>query len=490
MTVAQPPQTRYTREDWQQGYLSQEQEEAYWVEQMDGTIPAELEGTLFRNGPGRLDVKGQPFGHPFDGDGMIVSLAFRDGRAFFRNRFVRTEGFEAESQASRILYRGVFGTQKPGGPLANCFDTRLKNIANTNVLYWGDRLLALWEAAEPHRLDPQTLATLGLDNLNGLLQPGDPFSAHPRIDPGSAHSHGQRRLVNFSVKTGLSSRINLFEFAEDGSLVSQQARILPGFAFLHDFALSPNYAIFFQNPVRFNPLPFLFGLRGAGQCLKFDPQQPTRILLVPRDPQQPIKTFTTEPCFVFHHANAFEQSEMLVVDSICYDFLPNLEPGEDFRQIDFDAVPAGSLWRFRLNLQTGQMDRQCLESRCCEFPSLNPTKVGQDARYVWFGIADQATGNAPLQGVEKLDLHTGQRLTWSAAPRGFGGEPLFVPRPGATQEDDGWILLLSYNAARHAADLVILSGETLEPAATLQLKRHIPYGLHGSFTPQYFGLDN
>jgi len=42
----------------------------------------------------------------------------------------------------------VFGSQKPGGPVANAFDLRLKNIANTHVVRLGDQLLALWEAAE------------------------------------------------------------------------------------------------------------------------------------------------------------------------------------------------------------------------------------------------------------------------------------------------------------------------------------------------------
>jgi carotenoid cleavage dioxygenase-like enzyme len=43
---------------------------------------------LFRNGPGLLDVKGHHIHHPFDGDGMISAIAFRDGRAYFRNRFI------------------------------------------------------------------------------------------------------------------------------------------------------------------------------------------------------------------------------------------------------------------------------------------------------------------------------------------------------------------------------------------------------------------
>jgi all-trans-8'-apo-beta-carotenal 15,15'-oxygenase len=52
--------------------------------QVEGTIPPELEGTYLRNGPGLQYSKGAFQRHMFDGDGMVISLAFKDGRAFFR----------------------------------------------------------------------------------------------------------------------------------------------------------------------------------------------------------------------------------------------------------------------------------------------------------------------------------------------------------------------------------------------------------------------
>lgn len=114
-----------------------------------GCIPADLKGTLYRNGPGRLERGGHWVHHPFDGDGMITALRFEGGGLSLSNRFVRTEGWLAEEKAGKPLYRGVFGTQKPGGLLANAFDVRLKNIANTHVVKLGDQLLALWEASSP-----------------------------------------------------------------------------------------------------------------------------------------------------------------------------------------------------------------------------------------------------------------------------------------------------------------------------------------------------
>jgi len=490
----------YTRQDWQKGYRSLPKEYDYRIDEVEGEIPPELQGTLFRNGPGLLDVNGQSLHHPFDGDGMICAIAFKDGQAHFRNRFVRTEGFQKEQKAGKILHRGVFGTQKPGGWLANAFDFNLKNIANTQVVYWGGKLLALWEAAEPHRLNPQTLETLGREYLDGVLSPGSAFAAHPWIDPSCAQDGGKPCLVNFAIKPGLSTNITVYELNPDGKVVRQSVHSVPGFAFIHDFAITPNYCVFFQNPVHFNPLPFALGLRGAAECIKFQPEQPTRILVIPRRASESMQILETKSGFVFHHANAFEQDGSIYIDSVCYEAFPEVEPGSDFREVDFASLAPGQLWRFHLDLAGNQVERQLLESRCCEFPFVHPSKAGRPYRYTYLGAAHAATGNAPLQAILKVDLESGDRQLWSAAPHGYVGEPVFVPRSGYNEqglpqaemtgeEDDGWVLTLVYDAKRERSDVVILDARNLNqgPVARLHLKHHVPYGLHGSFTPEYFG---
>jgi len=466
----------YRLDDWQGGHRTQPQEFAYWIEDITGTIPADLTGTLFRNGPGRLDRGGQKYHHPFDGDGMVNQVSFREGRAFYRNRYVQTPEFQAEQRANKILYRGVFGTLKPGGWLNNIFDLRLKNIANTNVIYWGGKLLALWEAAHPYRLDPQTLDTLGLDNLGGLVPNGQGFSAHPRIDP-------QGVLVNFGVKAGPNSQVYLYEFDQSWQLVRQQEHPINGFAFLHDFIVTENYYIFFQNPVNFNPLPYVLGLTGAAQCLQFDREQPTRILVIPRRGGA-VRVFLTDSCFVFHHANGYEQGEELILDSICYSHFPTIDQHTDYQTIDFASLPSGQLRRFRVNLTTHQVTNTLLLERCCEFPQVHPQRVGRAYQRVYLGVAADPVANAPLQGIMALDVPTGRQKLWLAGSRGFVSEPVFVPRGEA--EDQGWLITFVYNAARQCSDIVILDAADVTPVATLHLHHHIPYGLHGSFTPVLF----
>ncbi|MEM1426700.1 MAG: carotenoid oxygenase family protein, partial [Cyanobacteria bacterium P01_H01_bin.130] len=93
------PDLSYAIADWQRGYESQPEEFDYWIDDVDGEIPASLTGTLFRNGPGLLEVGSEPIAHPFDGDGYICKIGFENGRAHFRSRSVKTEGYEAEQAA-------------------------------------------------------------------------------------------------------------------------------------------------------------------------------------------------------------------------------------------------------------------------------------------------------------------------------------------------------------------------------------------------------
>jgi all-trans-8'-apo-beta-carotenal 15,15'-oxygenase len=298
-------------------------------------------------------------------------------------------------------------------------------------------------------------------------------------------------MITFGVKAGPRSTIRLMEFASEGpqagQLLADSSHSFKGFAFLHDFAITPNWAVFLQNAVAFNPTGFVLGQKGAAQCLSSKPGEAGQFWLIPREggPQagrQPLLIAAPEG-FVFHHLNAFEDAAAaeLVVDSIFYPDFPTIAPGVDFRAVDFDTIPAGQLMRCRIDLAAGTARSELLEPRTCEFAMVNPGKVGLEARFSWMAVTEAEQGNAPLQALEKLDLASGERQLWSAAPRGFVSEPVMVPRPGASAEDDGWVLCLVWNGARCASDLVILDAASLAELAVLELPLAVPHGLHGSW---------
>src|SRR5438067_11944782 len=108
---------RRTAPRWRLGFRSLEAEIAEGVDlEVDGTLPADLEGTLYRIGPARHDVYGDRYRHWFDGDGMVHALRLTGGGAQYRNRFVVTDKKSEEDAAGRRLYGG-FGTPPAGRPL-------------------------------------------------------------------------------------------------------------------------------------------------------------------------------------------------------------------------------------------------------------------------------------------------------------------------------------------------------------------------------------
>ena len=296
-------------------------------------------------------------------------------------------------------------------------------------------------------------------------------------------------MVTFGVKAGPRSTIRLMEFASEGpaagSLLADSSHSFKGFAFLHDFAITPNWAVFLQNAVAFNPTGFVLGQKGAAQCLSSKPGEAGQFWLIPRSGEGKPLQIPAPEGFVFHHLNAFETNDgkELVVDSIFYADFPSIGPDVDFRQVDFESIPEGQLMRCRIDLASGTARSELLEGRTCEFAMVNPERQGLEARYSWMAVAERECGNDPLQAIKKLDLSTGEGQVWSAAPRGFVSEPLMVPRPGASAEDDGWVLCLVWNGARCASDLVILDAASLAEVAVLELPLAVPHGLHGSWAP-------
>ena len=506
---------------------------------MRGRIPAALSGVYYRNGPGRFQVGDEYIAHPFDGDGMVMRVHLSPvreepgGRRIeVTSRYIRTEGYVAETEAGRILFRNTFGTQRAGGALANCFDLSQKNIANTGLMYWGRgenaKLLALWEASQPYELHPVSLETLGLSDVGGLLRKGMPFAtglgaldsflngnADLAGDPLTAHPHVERnaaesdRLVSFGYQVSpdvgrrtLRTTFSFYEWDEDFRLLSRERYPVEGFAFVHDFCFTENYYIFFQNPVSIDMLPFVLGARCPGECLEFDAGERTKVHVVPRPGRaahgRGARVFTVDPCFVFHHVNAYEDGGGgIVVDSVrlpeIVDFAAiggvgggaggDAPEGPAFLNVDFDAVPVNQLYRFRMDLRTGVADDAVeVSPRCCEFPTVNPANFSRRHRFAYCGGSSHPRRNQPLQAWIKYDLDTMEEVgKYFPGPTSFAGEPEFVSREEPASEDDGWLVGLFFNGETDLSELHIVDAITLEEVAVVMLRHHMPYGLHGTW---------
>ncbi|OLQ14618.1 Apocarotenoid-15,15'-oxygenase [Symbiodinium microadriaticum] len=316
-------QRRADQEAFARGYESASSEECFTLHSED--LPKGLRGTYYRNGPAKLKVGKDQIKHPFDGDGMVAAVTFDgQGNVHFRNRFVRTPGFVEELEAQKMLYRGQF-SPKSGGWLANAFDMRVKNLANTNVMHWAGRLFALWEGGKPMELDPLSVATLGQGSFAGALKSEDNFTAHPRFDARTG------RQVGFQYQPDIPNsvtNVSFWEFEPSGFSTARRVNAqIPDFGFYHDFLVTENYYILSKAPVSISPqgaLEGMLGFRSMGESIRFDASKPTQLALVPRDGSEP-RFIDLDTHFCFHFGNGYEEDGKLIIDMA---FAASLELGD------------------------------------------------------------------------------------------------------------------------------------------------------------------
>lgn len=481
---------------WASAHQSVTQEVQATLPIVEGQIPPDLRGVLYRNGPGRFAIGGQTYGHLFDGDGLVLRFAIGGTssdsrpRIRYRNRFVRTPEFVHEERTGRLLYRGL-GTNLPGGLLHNFLRLRFKNPANTNVVYHGGRLLALWEGGLPYQLDPVTLDTLGRCDFGGALCNRSaswierqisshlPFSAHPKLDPQSGD------LYNFGVMLGSQPRLSLYRLDGDGELHCERVVPIPHEAFVHDFCITPRWLVFFLAPISFDSGPVLLGRSTGIESLKPIVGAPTRVLLVPRAGGE-VRSYSASSCFVFHFANAYEDAAgRILVDGCRQAEYPHLPP--------LSTALLGTLWEMprailtRYTIDPGAEDgsavtEAALLGQPSEFPRIHPAFVGQPYRYVWGTTSPAGMPYNLYTSIARQDLKTGQIVERPFAPW-LPGEPVFVPRLGsrAAREDDGYLLTVVYHAQSHRSGLHILDAQTLDTVCVAELPHHTPPGFHGNF---------
>ncbi|MCG5509697.1 carotenoid oxygenase family protein [Ectothiorhodospira lacustris] len=448
-----------------------------------GHLPDWLKGVLLRNGPGLFETGDYHCRHWFDGLAMLQSFTLRGGRVGFRNRHLATRTLEQARHNGRIQGSG-FATDTHHSllkRLRGLVRPVLTDNANVNIAHLAGQVVCLTETPLPMAFDPDTLETRGplpfTDTTELHLS-----TAHPMADSHSGDLYG------FGIRFGLNSEYLLFRIPAG----TRRRRIIARLpvktpAYMHSFALTRHHLVLSEFPLVVTPLDMLITGRPFIENFRWLPELGTRFQVFDRQRGTHLATCVGEPCFAFHHINAFEdQAGRLQVDLAAY-------PDADvIRRLYLEPLrrgwtePAcGEAWRFTLDVRRGTATRTVLGERGLELPRIHATRCsGRDYRYV-YGTGNHVPG-ALMDELVKLDVGRGTHLTWSEAD-GYPGEPVFVPRPGATEEDDGVLLSVVLDAAAGTSHLLILDARTLEERARATLPIPLPFGFHGAFLPDHAG---
>lgn len=316
--------------------------------------------------------------------------------------------------------------------------------------------------------EPRTLATLGVVRYQDAMT-DHLTTAHPH------HDRARGSLINVTLEFGPRSTFRLTELfprATRRQVIGAYPVERP--SYLHSFGMAPNWFILTLGALVVDPRKLLLRRRPFIENYRFEPERGTTWALFDRRGSR-WHSLQSEALFTFHHVNAFEEGNDLVVDLITYPdasvvnsvYLDALARAEE--------VPGGQLRRFRLGRDVRS---ELLTELSLELPRLHPGHQGRPYRYVYGMSQRPGTSRDFYNMLARIDVTGGPELTWFE-PGVYPGEPVFVPRPGGTTEDDGVVLCVLLEGS--SSSLLVLDASNFQEVARARVEQAIPFGFHGGF---------
>ena len=468
------------------------------VEVVEGTIPKDLSGTIARNGPGRIRIGDQMYGHWFDGDGFITSLKI-DGKsnsASFAGAYVMTDRFLAQQSAgsSTFAAAGAWTKRGSGKWWQNLFAIPT-NPANTNVLFLNDktnktRMYAVCEGGLPVEIDPTTLDTVGeetFQNPTTSAKIAPFFSAHYSKDPitGLLYNHG--------IGLGPKISLNLCKL-DKAELIKQSSTDLDSVTFVHDSVISERYMTMivqpYEAPSQNSLLTSLFGGKPLGSQFEWNPKgtQETMVYVFSKESLECEAKVSLPLLSTYHLVDSYEEDDLVTLRLYAYrpaSSRPELEAGFADMYGRMKRQPICRLVEYKFQV-TGGSGKLISEKEICqkeaggELPDVNHSWPSYKKQFVYLNARQKDSDH--LDSIQKIDMDRGDCSEVVSFGDGvYAGSPVFCPKENLQSEDDGYVLTQLYRSKDHGSDVAILDGKSMKKLAILRLQAPVPYQFHGVF---------
>ncbi len=460
------------RTDERLGFTSQDEETTVDRLPVTGEVPVWLTGALVRVTPALLEVGGRRLAHWFDGIAMLNRFGFADGRVSYGSRFLESRTYQDAKEGE--WRRGGFATDPCRSifkRVQQIFSPDLTDNPNVNLARIGERYIAMTETPMPVEFDPETLDTIGhleyADKLKGQIT-----TAHPH------HDAGRDELVNYVARFSRVSEYVLYGMPAGSTTRRVIARMpVKEPAYMHAFGMSERYLILAEYPLRVNPLKIAISGRPFIENYTWRADEPTRFQVLDRATGELRGTYETDAFFCFHHVNAFERGDELVVDLCAYEdatIIDSLYLDENGPR---GEIPPVELRRYTIDLGGGSVRSEPLADGSLELPRIDYGRRNtRDYSYAYFTGAETGW----IDRLVKVDVRDGSRSEW-AAEGCYPGEPVFVREPGTEVEDAGVVLSVVLDANAGRSFLVVLDAGSFEEIARAEAPHHIPFGFHGQY---------
>ncbi|XP_054856182.1 beta,beta-carotene 15,15'-dioxygenase [Eublepharis macularius] len=499
-----------------------------------GEIPSWMEGVLLRNGPGMHKIGECEYNHWFDGMALLHSFTIKNGEVFYRSKYLRSDTYNSNIEANRIVVSEL-GTMAYPDPCKNIFTKAFCYLSHIipqftdncmiNIMRNGEDYYASSEVNFIRKIDPRTLETLEKVDYSKYAAI-NMATSHPHYDSAgnvlnmgtSIFNKGKTRYVIFKIppaapgseaKKGKTCLKNLEVICS----IPSCSLLKP--SYFHSFGISENYILFIEHPFKLDILKMatahIQGVNWAS-CLTFYKDDKTWIHLVDRQSKKEVSTkFYTDAMVVYHHVNAYEEDDHVILDLISYTdnslldlfYLKNLNKNFENTanktsipsckrfviplKYEKDVAVGSNLVRLPSTTASAVKEKDgsiyCQPETLCdeiELPRINYDYNGRKYRYIF--AAEMKWSPVPSQ-IVKFDILTKRKLHWKEE-HCWPAEPVFVPSPNAKEEDEGIILSsIVTTEPQKPPFLLILDAKTFKEIARATVNVDLHVDLHGIFIP-------
>jgi len=453
--------------------------------EVEGQIPAELDGTFYRVGPDQAFPPMLGDANPFNGDGFVTAFRIKEGCCDMQMRYVMTQRLQAERKARR----GLFGDYR--NPFTD--DESVKDIsravANTNVVAHNGKILAMKEDQKPYAMDPHTLETTTLFDWDGQMT-ATSFTAHPKIDFETGDLYGYA----YAAKGEATDDIAFFGFDKHGKKTWETWIKSPYPGMIHDCAISDNYMVLPLMP----QVMSLDRIKQGGILFQWEPTYDQVYIVIPKGGDaRDVRYFHAPNAMPGHIVNAFDDGGKLYLDlPVALDNVFWFFPDKDGK-----FPPPGSFgtevtrWCFDMNDKNSKAVPSVMSNLAAEFPHCDDRYVGKPYKYGFMQASDHtkpynAERAGPIMGFFfntflTMDMSTGKTDSWFCGDTCSTQEPVFAPKSPTAPEGEGYVLGIVNRRAENRSDLVILDAQNIAegPIATIKIPVRLKYAIHGNWVP-------
>ena len=497
--------------------------------EVQGKIPEWIpHGSWVRQGPAIFEIGGRNASVLLDGGAKLTKLVFRAGGApYVTQALLREPLLEASIKANTICPFISLNPPTPPWTLSDHIKCGLPDnpgFANVETWIYGTEMVAVSDGIDRHQQvsrDLKSATKFKLSRFNNNPVDLVTFNgAHPikQVNDSSVTMQIYTSIMPSHVKSG-EYHVTLTAIHRDEPHTVKELiqASMPYGPVMHQFHATERYVV--------TVAPSMAMPVGFGEQIKWVPEMGSTVIVFDLHTMAATTFHSNEPFVLTHVSNTWVENGRLYSLVVSYKdacvysgkqmSMASLRNGSSIAAIE--ACPA-ALARVSTPFPSDNADptksnigpegsvqiehHSVLQNGTAitaEMPRVNPLFLGSINRYFYaVSVPGDKTFKVDTRPHGNFSITPVANVVHSYGNGHHVSEPTFIPRPGATEEDDGVLLLHEYvpgdggNASatdecekEGCTHTVVLDAQTFEVLARMPLGFAVPAPLHAAFFPGY-----